>query len=248
VLRSRAGEALVPVDVPGLRGTALLTAFCTGAALEDDVASLDLVTDVARTLADLQDALASYPVDGAPVPREHVWSLDALPGHAHLVDRHLPPALASFAADVISRYAEFRRLVWPGLHRQPLHADFNLSNVLTDGERVTGVIDFGDTVFAPRVYDVAIALTYLFLQQPERREVVGEAFLAAYELRSPLSDAERDALPLLISVRALLVVLLGRAAAEAEPARAAYALRYDAWGVGLLEHLAALTTAEEVAG
>jgi Ser/Thr protein kinase RdoA (MazF antagonist) len=238
VIRSRDRAPLVPIDVPGHRGTALLTTFCSGSALEDHEPGTELITDVAGSLADLQRALASYPASSAAVPAEHPWSLDAVRGHAPLVARHLDPGLRAFGDLVVRRFAEFCADVRPTLATQPLHADFNLSNVLTDGSRVTAVIDFGDAVLAPRVYDVAIAVTYLAMQQPARAAEVTAAFVRSYERHAPLTEVERAALPLLVSVRALLVVLLGRETAAQHPDRATYALRYDAWGVALLEQLA----------
>ena len=194
VLRSREGASLVPVDLEGHEGTALMTTFCTGSALEDRPPSLDLVAHIAHSLAALQSALMSYPSTSAPVPGRHPWSLDAFPDHAGLIERHLEPATRDFALGVLARFRSFTTLVRPQLEIQALHADYNLSNVLTDGRGVTAVIDFGDTVAAPRVYDVAIALTYLTMQQPDLADSVARTFVTAYLEHSALGADELEAL------------------------------------------------------
>jgi Ser/Thr protein kinase RdoA (MazF antagonist) len=231
VHRTVAGTALEPVVTAGRQASALVTTFCPGEALEDLVPSAALVRDVARTLGELQAALADLP---APLPTRHPWSLDSIADLGPLVATHLSERHRACATAVLGRYAEFRDTVRPALPAQPVHADFNLSNVLAHGDVVTGVIDFGDAVHVPRVYDVAIALAYLTMQQPPRRAALTSEFLGAYR---PLEPAEHAALPLLVTIRVLLVLLLGREAATRGPDRAAYALRYDEPAATLLDAL-----------
>lgn len=49
------------------------------------------------------------------------------------------------------------------LPSQVIHNDFNTENILVDPadpDRITGIIDFGDMVFGPAVFDVAVGATY----------------------------------------------------------------------------------------
>ncbi len=96
------------------------------------------------------------------------------------------------AADVIA--------AWPSdLPRAVIHADLFPDNVLMLGDRVSGLIDFYFACTDIRAYDLAIMHTaWAFDAQGEHYDAgVGEALVAGYAERNPLSHAERGALPIL---------------------------------------------------
>ena len=68
---------------------------------------------------------------------------------------------------VASCLNDFERHVLPrlgSLRRQVIHNDLHCGNVLVEADtpgRISGVIDFGDMLYAPLVIDVAIAASYL---------------------------------------------------------------------------------------
>lgn len=77
------------------------------------------------------------------------------------------------------------------LRRQVIHGDANPGNVLIDpqSERVTGFIDFGDSVNAPTVFDVAIAAAYLRPRGEDPVDLIAP-FVSAYHVTNPLQDVE----------------------------------------------------------
>jgi len=94
---------------------------------------------------------------------------------------------------------------WPqDLPQGAVHADFFPDNVMSAGERLTGVIDFGFSCTDSLAYDLAIALNaWGFGLDGTAKEPVGEAFLVGYEGARGLSDAERAAMPILLRGAAL---------------------------------------------
>jgi Ser/Thr protein kinase RdoA (MazF antagonist) len=76
------------------------------------------------------------------------------------------------------------------LPQQVIHNDANEHNVLVgeDG-RVTGLIDFGDVVFAPRVCGLAVAGAYAMQDQPDPARAVVPLVRGYHEV-APLSQAE----------------------------------------------------------
>ena len=48
-----------------------------------------------------------------------------------------------------------------------IHGDPNDENVLVGGDQVTGLLDFGDCIYNPTVCELAIALAYAMLDQPD---------------------------------------------------------------------------------
>ncbi len=100
--------------------------------------------------------------------------------------------------------------IFEALPRQVIHNDFNPHNVLVDGdtgERVTGVIDFGDMVVGPRVQDLAVALAY----QIERGGGLdlADALLAGYAEHIAIGDDEAAILPAMVAARMAMTIVIG---------------------------------------
>ncbi|WP_170067725.1 aminotransferase class III-fold pyridoxal phosphate-dependent enzyme [Neolewinella xylanilytica] len=154
-----------------------------------------------RALSDLD-----YPA----VRRVYKWDpLRVESCHDRLV--HLDPDQRRLAEYFLSR---LNRLDWEALPRSVCYNDAHEHNlIVNDGGRVTGIIDFGDTVHTVSVSEVAVACAYAGMQQPDplgamRRLVEG------YHSASPLSEAEVEVLYDLIAARLLLTVTI---AAENRP-------------------------------
>ncbi len=88
----------------------------------------------------------------------------------------------------------------PLLRGAVIHADANDWNVLTDGHRVAGLIDFGDMVWARQVNELAITLAYALL---DVNDVVAAAtdVISAYHTEFPLLADEMDVLWDLVATR-----------------------------------------------
>ncbi len=102
--------------------------------------------------------------------------------------------------DRVSEAADAVVTAWPSaLPRAVIHADLFPDNVLMLGDTVTGLIDFYFACTDIRAYDLAVMHgAWAFDARGERHDAaVGKALVEGYETRHPLSDAERDALPVL---------------------------------------------------
>ncbi|SCL37000.1 Ser/Thr protein kinase RdoA involved in Cpx stress response, MazF antagonist [Micromonospora pallida] len=206
---------------------------CPGSSLETAVLTGPLVDRIAQVQAGLIAALADLAPAAARVPTEQEWCLDSMLGYAPLAEQHLDTGLGAFVADVV---ADFRTRVVPvrdGLPHQVLHADFNLSNLLVTGDRVTGVIDFGDAVHAPRVYDVAVTTCYLALALGSLTHPLVDRYVATVTSLVGLDPVEVSLVPALALTRLAMVLVWGREVAARHPERAGYALRYDGLAVAL---------------
>jgi len=86
------------------------------------------------------------------------------------------------------------------LPHQVIHNDANDENILLDSNGdVSGFIDFGDMMRAPRVVDVATAASYLRTEGDPLTLI--EPFVTAYKQKNALLDAEFDVLFDLIRTR-----------------------------------------------
>ncbi|MEP6390224.1 MAG: aminotransferase class III-fold pyridoxal phosphate-dependent enzyme [Halioglobus sp.] len=105
-----------------------------------------------------------------------------------------------------------------------VHNDANDYNVLVDvssdgeysGPRVTGIFDFGDMSYQPVVFDAAIALAYLVLDELDPLRVCRD-FLRGYAEVNPLTEDEVDLLFTLIKTRLAVSIAISSARQLEEP-------------------------------
>ncbi len=86
------------------------------------------------------------------------------------------------------------------LRQSLIHNDANDWNILTDGEKVSGIIDFGDMCHSWLVSEVAIAMTYVMMNKEEPLQY-GIEVLKGYHKELPLTALECDSLFYLIAAR-----------------------------------------------
>ncbi len=98
---------------------------------------------------------------------------------------------------------------WPrDLPQGVIHADLFPDNVFFLGDRLSGLIDFYFACTDALAYDVAICLNAWCFETDHSYNVTkGRSLLQAYAQARPLSDQERDALPLLARGAALRFLL-----------------------------------------
>jgi len=99
---------------------------------------------------------------------------------------------------------------WPdALPRSAIHADLFPDNVLMLGDQVTGIIDFYFACTDIRAYDLAVThAAWCFDDDGASFDADrSDGLVSGYNRQSPLSDAERTALPILARGAALRFLL-----------------------------------------
>ncbi|WP_215778802.1 homoserine kinase [Paludibacterium sp. B53371] len=113
----------------------------------------------------------------------------------------MAPADAELLRDEIARQAGLRQSPLP---RGVIHADLFKDNVLMDGDRIAGFIDFYYACNDVLIYDVAIAVNdWARLPDGSIDAGLARAFLQGYQSVRPFSAAESSAWPLMLRAAAL---------------------------------------------
>ena len=108
-------------------------------------------------------------------------------------------------ARVEELFSQWERIEWTALRHSVIHGDANDYNVIVAGGRMVGLLDFGDMVHTATVCDLAIALAYVMLGEPEPLSAAAQV-IRAYHRHYPLTEAEQRALhPLILSRLAMSV-------------------------------------------
>ncbi len=124
------------------------------------------------------------------------------------------------------------------------HADITLSNVLANGNGVTGLIDFGDMHHTAAVCDLAVALAAVLRNgastQPLGTWELASAVLFGYQQHRLLEPAEVDLLGDLVLARLAITAVISADRAARYADNHAYITQYDATNERVLRLLADL--------
>lgn len=242
-LLTRTGERVARVQTAAGEMLAVLTDHIEGRHPDHD--NLPQATAAGQALALLDGALAHAPT--LLVSAGITWRSSGDLAHCHPLVADPLDAIATLPLQPEQRrrlaygYAALtERLptLYADLPQQLVHEDYAPSNVLSDGERVTGVLDFEFCARDLRVMDMTVALSWW----PEAQFGTGtewpilDAFAHGYFQHITLSPDELAAVPTLFSLRAYSSLLhrLGRQRAglstqAAVIARAEAALQREDW-------------------
>lgn len=100
------------------------------------------------------------------------------------------------------------------LPQQIIHNDANDWNVLCHEDQVTGIIDFGDTVYSTRISEIAVAISYIIANEEDPISKAN-VFLEAYHHIYPISELELELLYYFIAAR-ICISLISSATARKE--------------------------------
>ncbi|HUQ79856.1 MAG TPA: aminotransferase class III-fold pyridoxal phosphate-dependent enzyme [Gemmatimonadaceae bacterium] len=151
-----------------------------------------LLDHFGSAIASLGSALADF--DHPAIHRDFHWDL----ANASRVVREYRPlvhdATLGYAIDVLAeRYERHVVPVLDTLPRRAIHADLNDYNVLVDGDRPSGIVDFGDMVHSYAVGDLAIALAYMVLDADDPLATIAH-MVRGHARTATLHDDELHAL------------------------------------------------------
>jgi Ser/Thr protein kinase RdoA (MazF antagonist) len=266
LLLDRGGEAADGGEADGMGGgeprLVRMTSWLDGQLIGRGTSSIGLRREIGATLARLNIALRGFTHPGAG--RTHLWDLQNFGALRPLLDQLpesgvLPSVARALAADGLTAAGvraaladcldRFDAVVRPALAStatQVIHADFHGENLLTDGGRVTGILDFGDALAGPVAMDVGQAACYQLGARGPGGDLLAPALdvVAGYHAVDPLAGADLDLAGEFIVARVAARIIVSQANAAREPANSGYLLRRTPQAVAQLAALRALPPAE----
>ena len=197
VICTLTGQTCGHVDDDGSRLRLRVLSWVEGRQLETVGVDVGMAARFGAALGQLDAALAGFAYGGEN--QVLLWDLQRLgelrPLLRHVDDDAQRDAAAAAIDDYEMRVAPLRN----DLPRQVIHADANPENVLVAGDRI-GFVDFSDIVTAPRVFDVAIAASYLRSGGSDPLALL-RPFVAAWQSVTPLGETETAVLFDLVRAR-----------------------------------------------
>jgi len=234
------GEYVHRRTVPGSEQSQAIRVidFISGSPLYRVQRSNKLLESIGAALAHLNIALKGF--NHPQMNHKLLWDIQHLKELSALTGYIDDDKKRERVLEGLKRYVIETEPALKQLPKQVIHNDMNPYNIMVDdesGTRLTGILDLGDMVSAPRVQDLAVLCAY---QLAEGDNVLSHAVecIKAYHAVSPLTRSERHLLPNLIEARLLATVLITEWRAREHPENSEYILRNNpsAWaGLQCLE-------------
>lgn len=177
-----------PVRLSGTSYFIRVLSWLEGTPMALETASIAIMGQLGQLLAHIHLVTGdtTFPAIQA---RQYEWDLKyALRAGPYLSD--IPDAeIRRLCTYFLHQFETFVLPQYPFLPQAILHNDANDYNVLVKEGAVSGLLDFGDTVYGPRIQDLAIALAYGLMGQEEPIPFAAE-MVRAYQEIIPLGREE----------------------------------------------------------
>lgn len=225
------GRKEVTVSVNGTCLTAILLSRLEGTNPSTQHCSPALRRAIGRSVGQLSRALEAF--DHPRARRVILWDLMLVGELRPLCALLESPARRQSITEWLDRFRDDIRPLLKTLPHQTIHNDLSLSNVLVDPDghdQITGIIDFGDVVHAPRINEFAIAASYFVGGIDDPVQAMAD-IIKGIGPDLKLLRAEIEVLPDLVQARLVTRILLSGWRAKIFPENRDYILRsnHGAW-------------------
>jgi Ser/Thr protein kinase RdoA (MazF antagonist) len=155
--------------------------------------SASLFESIGESMAQIDVALRGFAHPA--MHRVLQWDLR----HAGLAREHADLLPRVRRTRVERAFAEWDTIDWTVLRHGVIHNDANDYNLLIAGDRVAGLLDFGDLVYSATVCELGIALAYAVLHEKDPLAAAAHV-VRAYHRHNPLTEPEQRVLfPLILA-------------------------------------------------
>jgi Ser/Thr protein kinase RdoA (MazF antagonist) len=230
LIRSRAGDpqVLIPAPQGPFDRVLRVMRFMPGDLLATHDASAGQLQLVGSSLARLGRALQDF--DHPRADRLLLWDLKHFHRMRPLLDHVEEQHKRSLAENIFDRFDQNVVPLLETLTSQVIHGDFSPFNVIVNPDRpeyVTGIIDFGDAVRTPVIFDLSVTMANLLGTDPDNPWEHALQVMEGYRNIHPLPGQELEALIISAQARLLLRALITQWRASQLPQRRDYLLSHS---------------------
>lgn len=218
VIPARDGGALGRGLIAGIPHHVRLVAFMPGELAASRPADATALAAIGQTLARLDRALAGF--FHPALAQRIVWDMRQAPALLQYLD-YLDSAGTRKLVRQALEGLTARLTAVRGLRSQALHADCHPRNLLLNQARdqCVGILDFGDMIHAPLVFEPAVAMAEFLAEGTAGRELVA-GILAGYASVQPLEAGDVEVLYELVTARLAASLLIHAWRSRHDPAGA----------------------------
>uniref|UniRef100_A0A8C3A3Z4 Hydroxylysine kinase n=2 Tax=Cyclopterus lumpus TaxID=8103 RepID=A0A8C3A3Z4_CYCLU len=216
--------------------------YLPGKTIAESLVTVQDLYQVGKLAAVIDRTMQQYVSPNLDVlHKNELWSLSNIPlieGYLSVMDGDplqevIKAVIKQYESHVMPKIVSFRKGI--------IHGDMNDHNVLVtpvDNGRheVSGVLDFSMLMIDCYVFEVAVTIAYMMMENPSPLDV-GGAVLAGWESITVLSDEEKDCLFLLVLGRLCQSLVYGRYHSTKYPDNQKYLLTTAKSGIRLLNKL-----------
>jgi 4-aminobutyrate aminotransferase-like enzyme/Ser/Thr protein kinase RdoA (MazF antagonist) len=200
------GQAVGRFTGDGVDYATCLVSFLPGRLLGASSPSTALLQNLGVTLARVDRALQGF--FHPSLTRRLAWDVRRLPELAQFSGYIESAALR----EMVDRVSSAFRLSLPrlrGLRSQAIHGDCHGANLLVDstGQSICGILDFGDMIHAPLIFEPAVAMSELLTEAISPLDSVA-AVLHGYAQSQTLQADEVEVLYDIVAARHAVTVLV----------------------------------------
>lgn len=209
VMTGKTGEGVQSVEAGNKEYSVRLFSFLQGSLFSQVEKGPELLRDLGRFLGRLSTALQGF-MHPAAIRPDFLWNLDnVLCCRAYIGDIQ-DSEHKTLVERFFDRYERHVVPVLPGLRSAVIHNDANDQNLLVDDRgvsRISGLIDFGDMVYAKQVNELAVVLAYALMDVPDPIDAAC-AIIRGYTAEFSLSETELEVLFDLVAMRLVMSVCI----------------------------------------
>jgi hydroxylysine kinase len=230
LVRSLGGDlqVLIPAPVGPYNRVLRVMRFLPGDLLANHEASAGQLQLVGSTLARLGLALQDF--DHPRADRLLLWDLKHFHRMRPLLDYVDEQQKRALAEDIFDQFDEKVVPLLDTLTSQVVHGDFSPFNVIVNPDKpqyVTGIIDFGDVVRTPVIFDLSVTMANLLGANPSNPWEHALQVMDGYRSIHPLPGQELEALIVSAQARLVLRALITQWRASQLPQRRDYLLSHS---------------------
>ena len=215
LITTKEGNAQLEIQEHGRSYHIYVLSYLEGKVIANQEHSLDLMKEIGKTLGILDQAIADLPLLALRA-RVFEWDLcRALEGRKYLTHIKSPEKrrlvhyfLQQFGLRCIPAFSKLR---WGNIH-----GDANDYNILCKDGKLSGILDFGDSIYNPMINEVAIALAYCLMDKSDPLPFA-HALIEAYHQQFKLEEEELEILYYLVAARLSFSLAKSAHAASLDP-------------------------------